>query len=176
MGGNREQLVTGAVVIAVLALFWWVVVGPQEERIAALAGEVDRVTAEITERSKLGKTSLDLETELQACRSRVSTYTYRIPGDVQLGPFLEQLAETSQIVGLRDPDVTPESPHVASGMGILPVRMSFTSSFSALHEFLQEIESYERVVRIKEIETTRNEENESLLTTELTLQIFYEVF
>lgn len=173
MGSIREQIVTGLLASAALALFWWLVAAPSEARMLQLREEVRGLSTEIIQRDQMGRTACTTEVKLQDRRPQLASMAARIPGEVRLGGFLEQLADASEHADLRFVDVAPQTPYSAQGLGILPIRVTFESTFSSLHRFLRRIESLERVVHLSAVETSRVDEESSVLSTELTLQVFF---
>ncbi len=174
MHDMREQIITGVIAVAILGLFWQFVVTPRQDELHRMQEDARDVAAQIIARDQLGHEALTTEVELQQQQTRISSLDSQIPNKVQLGAFLEQLSDDTQNTNLRSIDVAPRSPHGAQGLGVLPIRMTFEGTFASLYEFLKRIESQDRIVYVSTMKTSRMDPGSRMLTTELTLQIFYE--
>ncbi len=175
MGDGRQQLATGIGVFCILGAFLYFVVKPQNARLSELRQQVAGLKLQIDNRTHLGSAALATELRLQQCNQRLASMEHSIPTNVRLGPFLEELSKSSAQSKLRHVDVSPESPYAVDGLGVLPIRMSFESSFTSLYDFLKRVESMDRMVYVEQIGTKRQEEGTASLATELTMHVFYEL-
>jgi len=174
MHDMREQVMTGVIAVAILGLFWQFVVTPRQDELHRVQEEARDVAAQIVARDELGREALATEVKLQHEQTRTSSLDSQIPNKVQLGAFLERLSDDTQEANLRSIDVAPRSPHKAQGLGVLPIRMTFEGTFASLYEFLKRVESQDRIVYVSAMQTSRMDPGSPMLTTELTLQIFYQ--
>lgn len=176
MGEARRQVGTLFAAVAVTTAFVWLVARPLHAKLSATYREYTLVEVDRRQRGVQAQAVLELERETREMRVAMAMAAQRVPNRPQVGPLVERLAEVSAAADLRDENIIPQAPYIAERMGVLPIEMTFRSTFSSLFTFLQRIESLERTVRVSRIETTRVDGGVPLLETRLGLQVFFDPF
>ena len=174
MGERREQILTVFGVMAVVTLFAFLVVAPRRARLAELDDQVRGLAAEVSAREQYGATIDERREALRQVDRRLVALEEWIPASEQLGDFMQRLTTASEQSELRNCSVLPESAYRTSVVEVLPIKMSFSSSFPALYAFLERVESLDRLVRVGEVRTRRDEPSSTTVETELTLQVFFQ--
>jgi len=168
----RQELIFGVAAAGMLALFVFVVVLPQQRTLnnirSQLTAAKDQMAFAELECEAAARVRAQLE-ELQDGEARIRRM---IPSRLELGEFLERLSEVAALSELVDQHVAPEPAQKMAGVEVLPVKMTFESTFSSLFEFVKRIESLDRLVRISKLQIVRSEQSPSVIKAEMTLQIF----
>jgi len=169
----RDQLITGALVVGLLAV-GGLLIQPQRRQLAEACAQVRTLQAEVAAREQQGLSAVDAETRLQRSRQALAHLQDRIPAEARLGPLLEKLDRLATETGLTAQDLTPRPPEVSDGVGVVTIAMTFESSFAALYGFLEGIESLDRLVRVATVDTQYKEGSSGTLITTLKLEVYFE--
>jgi Tfp pilus assembly protein PilO len=146
-----------------------------------VAGRIDSVRAE---QQKVGNVS-ELYASVLRMDAQLADFRKRLPEDRQFGEFLNDLSENlkrNQIqeyviqprpaVQLDEARLPPDL-KLAKGMVILPVSVSFESSFTRLHEFLRSMEALPRVSHVESLKVLNDEQQPGQVNVELVLQTYH---
>lgn len=116
---------------------------------------------------------------------RMADYRQHLPMERQFGEFLRSLSENLRTAGIDqnvvqqraeqrlDETKLPASLKPALGTGILPVQISFESSFSQLFDFLKSVESLPRLSHVESLQLTNDEHSPGRVRAEIVLHTYY---
>lgn len=74
-----------------------------------------------------------------------------VPKDARLYEFTETVTDLSQPLGLKSFQCTPKAAYTDGGLGVWPIRLTFTADSFSTASLLREIESMPRTLRIHEL-------------------------
>lgn len=112
-----------------------------------------------------------LEDMLEERRSEAEAINRRIPKAGQIGSFVEGLDKLAQSRDIELLSLKTEPPRAHEVYSRTPVMLAFSGSFSNLHDFVGELERFERIVQIGETVITREGET-GACRTEMTVYVF----
>ncbi|MCC7293526.1 MAG: type 4a pilus biogenesis protein PilO [Phycisphaerales bacterium] len=152
MSWIRFQKLTLGWALLMLAAFVWFVVRPQQRRLAELQGAVRSSRLAALSGADLTRLCAELESQSKGIRPRQDAMRRRVPDEDAIGPLLEQVMDSAAANHLSDPAVDPLTPRDAADVRVLPLRLNFSCGSSDLFAFLKQLETLERVVRVRELE------------------------
>ena len=115
----------------------------------------------------------------------MSGFRRKLPAERKLGEFLNDLSRCLKDSGITDYIIQPrqaietdvsELPpgfDLAAGTTILPVSISFESSFELAFAFLSRLEALERLTHLKSIEWLNDERHVGRITTAIVLHTYH---
>lgn len=174
MGTSRERVVVVGSTAASVVLFVWLSVVPLTRRLADVNHAVLLAGARWRQHSAEASEVFRHGPELLERRAAMEGASDRIPADARVGDVLERLSEAASAARLRNEQMTPRGRYTIESIGVIPIEMTFESTFSSLYAFLEGIESLDRVVRVRRIETTRERDLSAALKTQLELEAFFD--
>ena len=169
----KEQLILGGAAVALLALFAGVVAMPQQRKLVALGEARDDLQRAIAQREEVGLTAPVTQTAVNERTAQLTALRQRVPQTDDLGPFLELFDQLAGHAGISSPDVRPRTAYAAQGVWVLPIDVTFKSSFRELYDLLEALETQNRLVRVTSLQTWQQKELKGELMTELSLEIYY---
>lgn len=173
MSSIKTQIVTGLVVIALVAGYVLIGAWPQQNALADIRHDTARLQDEVLERTSTGELAKAAETDLQKVRRTLTEVRRQVPTEDGLGDFLEHLATLTQDCNLANAAVAPEKIYQTADIFTQPIHVSFVSTFDSLVTFLQRLEESERIVYIKDVNTRMSDEAPGQLYSALTVQIYF---
>jgi len=132
----------------------------------ALRASVDQRSARLEAASALRQSSAELAEDLAA-------FAQAIPRNQQIGAFLEDLDLIAREVGLSGKSVRPAEAIRTAELQCLPLDISVTGRFAALHEFVRRVEALPRVARVQRLELASREIPSEELVASVTLYVFF---
>lgn len=96
-----------------------------------------------------------------------------MPKSVQMGEFLETLDRLAEREGLTERSVEPQDPVDGDEVSWVPIRMSFRGSYPSVRGFIERVEGLPRLARIQDMTVERAEEKGELLSSTLTMHVYY---
>ncbi|HVP11665.1 MAG TPA: type 4a pilus biogenesis protein PilO [Phycisphaerae bacterium] len=176
-----------AAVVAVIVLTAAFVLGlvrPGIKDLKACQAEIVAKQAAVqAEQQKLGNVG-DLYASIMQLDEAMRDFHVRLPVERRFGEFLSDLSESLNKSKIDDYVVQPRQPlcveqnklpeplKLASGTTILPVFISFRSSFTQLFEFLSRVESLPRLSHIESIRAVNDDQHPGTVSVEMTLHTY----
>lgn len=97
-----------------------------------------------------------------------------IPMGAELGDLLTQMGEDLQNDSVMDQQVKARAVVEGSDFNLVPLTLHFRGSYDALFDFLQQIESHERIIRIDRLNVHRDARNaEDAVVVDIELTAFF---
>jgi Tfp pilus assembly protein PilO len=173
-----------ALVIILTSAFVLGLVRPGLKELHACHTEIaDKQAVVHAEQDRLGNVG-DLYESILRLDEAMRGFRVRLPVERRFGEFLNDLSEhlkrckiDDYVVQPRpalrlDESKLPESVKLAAGMTILPVNISFRSSFVQLFDFLGGIESLTRLSHVESIKVGNDEQHPGEVNVEMTLHTY----
>ncbi len=174
MTQQRDQLVTGALAVALLAVFVGLVFVPQQRKLESLRAQA----AVLRDGTMLGAAQLarleGLQAQVRQAESDLAPYDRNIPHGPGLGDFLEQVDVLAARQKVVDPDVVPSASLGGPGIEVLPIEMGFSGTFASVYGFLPAVESLPRLARVSRLEIERADYAGDVLEANVTVRVFYQ--
>ncbi|MHC4572814.1 MAG: type IV pilus inner membrane component PilO [Planctomycetota bacterium] len=99
-----------------------------------------------------------LTRRLQELKSAVADYESKVPGNRDLGAFLQQIASMMHEHDLKDQLVQPGKEVRAEGLKCIPINMQCKGGLKQIFEFFGSLQSLDRLVRVEHVKL-KNDSN-----------------
>lgn len=183
IGKLNTMIVGGAIALSGLFVAALLLPGLKElrRRRTEIAEKVEEMKAH---QAQLGSVS-DLYDEIVTLDKRTNAYRKQLPAERQFGEFLRAISDELRHVGVDQNIVQPRTEErleltrlptdlkAAGATKILPVQVSFDSTFTQAFEFLKAVEELPRLSHVESIDITNDEHSPSHVHAEITLITFY---
>lgn len=160
--------------VALVAGYSLLVVRPQQAALARAGDALREARQELGARHDLAHSSTAMEADLRALRARQAAFDEEIPPTDDLGELVARLASAAAEAGLKASDMRPRAGITVGELGVLPIDLELTGSFTALHTFVRRIESMQRIVRVAQLDSRQVGRPGTPLAHKLTVFVFYE--
>jgi len=181
----RMNIGVVALVLVSTGAFAWGLLIPGEKKLRKQYDQIDTELEQVA-RLQLEVGSVgDLYASILALDREVSGFRQQLPAERKLGEFLSDLSrcmESSGIVDFSiqprpvievDPERLPDDFKLAKGTAILPVQLNFEGSFANVFQFLDCVESLQRVSHLETMNMDNHESTPGHLTVKLELHVYY---
>lgn len=125
---------------------------PLKKKMKTLNSEKGEIQIAINKASTQANQLPELEKHLSALQNSVGNYELKIPGNSELGKFLQQISELMNEYNLKEQLIEPDKEMEAEDMKCIPVKMHCKGTLSQLFEFYKEMQLLERLIRIEQIQ------------------------
>ncbi len=155
---RKEQLLTMAIVAAVVATFVLVIYLPQRRQLGALTDE-RQAASQALDRDKAKATELArIRGEVVKMTEQLSFFNRRLPDQQELGQFLKDVSGYAQEAGLSAASFEPQKVITGELYLQMPIDMKLKGSFNNLCRFLKQARSMTRLTSIRWL-SVRNDAN-----------------
>lgn len=177
-------MVVGLVIVSTGAFAWgWLLPGMDD-----LRDRHDQIATELEALQKQQRSVGDVGSLYQSIvglSEEMSNFERRLPTKRRIGEFRHDLTQCLEGSGIRyyrpkelpaveaDPQRLPEHLRQAARTVILPIRVSFTSAFSDVFEFLKCVEDLERLSHVESVEMENDEGNPGSVRVQIVLHTFH---
>ena len=181
MTNRWESCVVISIGVGMTATFCFLLFGPQDREMTAMLTSTQNLRYQLGGRATAAGRLSEIKAERQQAASMLHDFRTRIPVTPEVGTFVEEISAIAQHLSLRARRIVPLSPQRHGPVTVLPVQMSFTSSFADSFDFVRDVERLPRAVQVSDLVVERIDADEEStegaggdLRTELTMRIFYE--
>ncbi len=127
----------------------------------------------------------ELYSSILSLNEEMSSFRKKLPAERQFGEFLNALSQCLERSGISDYNIQPkqaetlnaesmpEKLKLAAGTTILPVSVIFEARFGNVFEFLDCVESIDRIVHLDSITLSNHSENPGWIRAEIELQTYH---
>ena len=162
-----------AVMVAGLLGFYLLGYAPGQRRVAALKMQIDLKQRELaTSRDKVRNLPILLHAVSQLDR-QVEEYDRKFPRQLELGQFIKDLTRLCQQVSLKDWKYQPGAPKRTEALQEMPIVMQFNGDFLSAANFLQQVETLQRLTRVKRLKIRQKDAKEGVVDVEATVSIYF---
>lgn len=154
--------------------------------------ELDRARAEVTgkvsavqaQQQQVGNVS-ELYGTIQEMDRQLADFRTRLPEDRQFGEFLNELSENlkrnqieeyvvqPRLARFLDESKLPADLALAKGTIVLPVNVSFETSFTRLFDFLKGMQAVPRLHHVESMSVVNDEQQPGLIRVEIELLTYH---
>ena|GEM_PF-6290311 len=181
MTNRWDGYIMVGIAVVITAVFGFLLLGPWQHRLAGLRASIADMEEQLA-RGTIDVAELsEIETQLERAADLLTDYRTRVPLAAEVGDFVEAVSAVAERLGLRDRNIVPLAAERHGRVTVLPFRIAFDARFDAVFNFLRKVERLPRAARVTELVIVRPEhdnaaagDEERELSTELTLQIYYE--
>jgi type IV pilus assembly protein PilO len=170
---RKQKLLLGAAGILVLvAVPWWFVISPAQERVAALDAQLTRTQAEIGQQRALLAQLETLKRQATELESQLTALTEKLPTERELPPLYRTLSDAALKTGLAVSLFQPREALVRDYYAEIPITLTAEGGYHDLARFLDRLAGLPRVVTVGDWKLTGLGRTTAPLRADLTLATF----
>lgn len=179
------NIVVVALVLVSTGAFAWGLLIPGEKKLRGRYDQIDTELEQVTRLQREVGNVGDLYASILALDREVSGFRHQLPAERKLGEFLGDLSRCLETSGIGDFSIQPRPAleldqatlpnefSLAKGTVLLPVQLAFDGSFANVFQFLDCVESLQRVSHLETMNMDNDESSPGRLTVKLELHVYY---
>ena len=174
MTGGLRKAVFFALVMGLTVIGYQFMIKPANKNLADAKARVDMKLAKLSEYEKATAAAEDLTKQLQQLEEAISFFESRLPPKSQIYEVLEQVTVIAQKEGLKPKTIRTLARKENSGYIEQPLKMELEGNFKAFYSFLLETEKLPRIMKIRELEISKQAPDEGLISAKFIMSIFFQ--
>lgn len=142
-----------AVVVAMTAANFFLLVTPVEERITQQVGERRKLDLDLAEKSEIAQNLNERRREMDVLEQKLAEALTELPESKDLEELLAQLNDIGKKSGLEISKVEPGREATSGGefFARIPIKMTVKGNYHEIAMFLQELANMRRIVNVNNI-------------------------
>ena len=174
MTGNFRKIVFFLLLVGVAVVSYQYMIKPANAR---LAESKERVNAKLGQLAKFQEASTaadDLTKQLDQLKEAMEFFESKLPPKSQIHEVLEQVTVIAQRQGLKPKTIRTLEKKNNSGYIEQPLKMELEGNFDSFYCFLLELEKLPRIVKIRELELSKQNQSNGAITADFIVSIFFQ--
>jgi type IV pilus assembly protein PilO len=174
MTGNFRKAVFFLLLVGVAFVGYQYMIKPANARLAESKGRVDGKLAQLSKFQEASSAAEDLTKQLDQLKEAMEFFESKLPPKSQIHEVLEQVTVIAQKQGLKPKTIRTLEKKNNSGYIEQPLKMTLEGNFGSFYSFLLELEKLPRIMKIRELELSKYNENNGEITADFIVSIFFQ--
>jgi type IV pilus assembly protein PilO len=174
MTGNFRKAVFFLLLVGVAFVGYQYMIKPANARLAESKGRVDGKLAQLSKFQEASSAAEDLTKQLDQLKEAIEFFESKLPPKSQIHEVLEQVTVIAQKQGLKPKTIRTLEKKNNSGYIEQPLKMTLEGNFGSFYSFLLELEKLPRIMKIRELELSKYNENNGEITADFIVSIFFQ--
>jgi Tfp pilus assembly protein PilO len=181
---NLRIVLLAALFMAVLVMAWWFVLSPNDEADRIAQAEIADKQAKLRELNLAKGMVGSLESEIRSYENANDWFQSKLPKEREIDRVLKEIWVLARQNDLAPKSVRPAERNRGATIQTVtlpdfcidqPIALELEGDFMGLYKFLQAVETQPRIVRVTQLEVTRdNNKLPGQLRAALTMSIYFE--
>jgi len=146
---------------------------PANRNLATKRAEVEKDLAKLAELEKATSSS-DLTKQLEQLQGAINFLENKLPPKSQIHKVLKQVTVIAQKQGLKPKTIRTLKETDNSGYIEQPLEMELVGNFNCFYSFLLELEKLPRIMKIRQLELSKEQNHEGQISTKFIVSIFFQ--
>ena len=168
-----RDMLMGLVLVAVPLSSYFLVFGPQNNRISAARGEIRHKQEMLDKLRQETARNADLIRANQEIADLIKKTEERLPDGKEVDAIVRQISELAVQAGLSAPAMESGKPVAAAMYMEQPIKVTTAGDFRGFYEFLLELERLPRITRLPDLNLERATEPDGNIKAQFTLSIYF---
>jgi len=174
MNSGLRKLIFFVLLLAVAYIAYRYMVKPANISMAEQRNRLEAKMAKLAEFEQAAVAAEDLTKQLEQLREAVEFFESKLPPKSEIHKVLEQVTVIAQKQGLKPKTIRTLKKENNSGYIEQPLKMELVGNFNSFYSFLLELEKLPRIMKIRELEVTKQSEHEGEITSDFVVSIFFQ--
>lgn len=171
---KRAQWVLGIALVVMVVVFYTFAYRPNSQRLSDLQSEIDAKRNQLSNNRTQVQVLPDVLIAVNQMRTRLEKFDKKLPGQPDLGPFINDITELSHQAALRKVEVNPGVPQRNDSYAEWPISLKFEGDFVSAFSFLRKAEDMQRLTRVKNLKIRSTDAAKSgTVQVELSMNIYF---
>jgi len=174
MTSGLRQAVFFILLVGVAAAGYQYMIKPANQRLAEAKQRVDGKRAKLTEFEEATAKADDLNKQLAQLEEAIRFFESKLPPTSEIYKVLEQVTVVAQKQGLKPKTIRTLVPKDNSGYVEQPLEMKWVGDFNSFYAFLLEIEKLPRIMKLRQLNLQKENNDEGQVGADFILSIFFQ--
>ena len=174
MTGGLRKAVFFALVLGLAVVGYQCMIKPANKNLAEAKARVDMKLAKLSEYEKATVATENLTKQLAQLEEAIAFFESRLPPKSKIHEVLEQVTVIAQKEGLKPKTIRTLAKKDNSGYVEQPLKMELDGNFKAFYSFLLETEKLPRIMKIRELEISKQLNDEGRIAANFVVSIFFQ--
>jgi Tfp pilus assembly protein PilO len=170
---KKKQVLICAVAVMLVVDFVWFGCLPLRKTMKSIKQTKTSLRLAIEKGIAGGRQLPMLKEQLQKLQQDASKFELNVPGQRDLGEFLQQLADLMTENNLREQSVAPQDETRAEGLGYIPIKIQCKGKLARIFEFYKRLQTLDRLVRVEQVNLANDSSFSGEVSMETKVVIFY---
>lgn len=169
---TRDNLIVLGLAAAMLTVAVVVIYRPQTQRLEQLQTQITSQKLALEEATQKVAVVPEMTRQVQAMKDRYQDFDRKLPKQQELHEFLRQISNNVDSSQLVNQSIEPGNPTRQEFFNTLPMIMKFQGRYLALTNFLEHLDTMERLSRVQKMILTSDGKSNDL-NIELQMNIYF---
>ncbi len=174
MTGNFRKVVFFLLLVGVAVVGYQYMIKPANARLAESKTRVDEKLTQLAKFQEASNAAEDLSKQLEQLKDAMEFFESKLPPKSQIHEVLEQVTVIAQKQGLKPKTIRTLVKKNNSGYIEQPLKMELEGDFGSFYSFLLELEQLPRIMKIRELELDRLQDDNGVITADFIVSIFFQ--
>jgi len=174
MNSGLRKLVFFVLLVAVAYIAYRFMIKPANVSMAKQRERLGAKTAKLAEFEQATIAAEDLTKQLEQLQGAVEFFESKLPPKSEIHKVLEQVTLIAQKEGLKPKTIRTLKKQNNSGYIEQPLKMELVGNFNSFYSFLLELEKLPRIMKIRELEISKQSKYEGRITGDFVVSIFFQ--
>jgi len=174
MTGNFRKVVFFLLLVGVAVVGYQYMIKPANARLAESKTRVDEKLTQLAKFQEASNAAEDLSKQLEQLKDAMEFFESKLPPKSQIHEVLEQVTVIAQKQGLKPKTIRTLVKKNNSGYIEQPLKMEPEGDFGSFYSFLLELEQLPRIMKIRELELDRLQDDNGVITADFIVSIFFQ--
>ena len=171
--GLRE-LIFIAVMLGLLGSSYFLVFTKANEKRKALETEIDRKQEALADLGQAQVGIDDVKKKIDELQAAIKFFEGKLPEHGQMDVVLGSVTKLAKENGLEQKTFKSGKQQQAANYSEQQIEMTLAGAFEGFYVYLQQLERFERLIRVTRMDLTKMNEKDGSMEAKLTLSIFFE--
>jgi Tfp pilus assembly protein PilO len=170
---ERQQTLISITAIMMIGLFLLIKYLPVKKRLGAVIADQKTISLAVERAVVETKQLPALKKEFAKLDKEVEDYDLNIPGDRELGAFLQLIADLMNEHNLSEQQIQPAKEIEENGLSCIPVNMRCAGKLADIFEFYKSVQNLDRIVRLEHFQLENDKDISGAVRMEAQTVIYY---
>lgn len=174
MTSGIRKIIFFVLLLGLAGVAYKYMIKPANRNLAQKRAKVEKDLARLAEFEKATAAANDLTKQLEQLQEAIDFLESKLPPRSQIYKVLEQVTVIAQEKGLHPKTIRTVQKKNNSGYIEQPIEMELVGDFDSFYSFLLEIEKLPRIMKIRQLELTKQKEQEGKISASFIVSIFFQ--
>jgi type IV pilus assembly protein PilO len=174
MPTNLRKIIFFVLLIGVVCVAYKYMLKPANLRAAEQKARIQAKLAKLTEFEKASAKAENLSKELGELAEAIKFFESKLPPTSEIDKVLQDITVIGEKQGLKSKRVVTQKNTINSGYTEQPLKMELEGNFDSFYSFLLELEKLPRIMKIRELDLTKQAKSEGEITANFIVSVFFQ--
>jgi len=174
MTSGFRKAVFFVLLLGVAVIGYQYMIKPANKHLVEAKARVQAKLDKLAEFEKTTAAAENLTKQLEQLQEAIKFFESKLPPTSEIHKVLEQVTVIAQEQGLKPKTIRTLNKKDNSGYIEQPLKMQLEGNFNSFYSFLLELEKLPRIMKIRELQLQKQEQNEGQIAADFIVSIFFQ--